>query len=207
MAVRSTIRAAKGASDQRVLWLFLPVFALSLLNAQGGLSHWMDGITAKLSFNDTAKVSTPAPPSPAAIALAESKRCLTQAVYYEARGESLVGQEAVAQVVLNRVRDGKFRPTVCGVVFQGAERGRGCQFSFACDGSANRALDAVSWRRAQAVADQALGGYVFAAVGSATHYHTRRISPYWSAHLIRVGAIGAHVFYDHRRRAAKSQTV
>lgn len=206
MAIRSAVQAPKGAADRKVLWFFLPILALSLLNAQAGLSRLVDGVTAQFSVFPLSKTA-PAAPSAAAVAFSQSKLCLTQAVYYEARGESLVGQEAVAQVVINRVRDGKFRPTVCGVVFQGAERGRGCQFSFACDGSMARARDLAVWSRAEAIAGQALGGYVVAAVGSATHYHTRQVSPYWSARMTKVGVIGAHIFYDHRRHAAKSQTI
>src|SRR5579872_563138 len=93
--------------------------------------------------------------------------CLADAVYYEAGFEPLDGQRAVAQVVLNRVRDRNFPNTICGVVYEGWRRKTGCQFSFACDNSLlRRAPNAREWAEAIRVADQALSGYVMAAVGS-----------------------------------------
>lgn len=127
--------------------------------------------------------------------------CLTQAVYYEARGETPDGQAAVAQVVLNRVRHPAFPKTVCAVVFQGAY-GRGvCQFSFACDGSMRRGREPAAWRRAQRVAERALGGYVMAGVGNATHFHTINVSPSWGPRLVRVNQVGLHIFYRFGGRA------
>ena len=119
--------------------------------------------------------------------------CLSQAVYYEARGEGAAGQAAVAQVVLNRVRHPAFPKTVCGVVFQGAHA-RSCQFSFACDGSMRRGKEPAAWRRAKAVAARALAGFVMSDVGSATHFHTTGVSPGWR-NLTRVAQVGSHVFY------------
>ena len=121
--------------------------------------------------------------------------CLTAAVYYEARSEPIDGQRAVAQVVLNRVRDRAFPASVCGVVYQGSSRSTGCQFSFTCDGSLYRPRDTGAWDRARAVATAALGGLVYAPVGAATHYHAASILPWWSSSLARIGAIGHHIFY------------
>ncbi|HYE44672.1 MAG TPA: cell wall hydrolase [Caulobacter sp.] len=119
--------------------------------------------------------------------------CLTQAVYYEARGETPDGQAAVAQVVLNRVRHPAFPKSVCAVVFQ---RTQGvCQFSFACDGSMRRGREPGAWRRAQRVAERALGGQVMASVGNATHFHTINVSPGWGPRMVRVQQVGLHVFY------------
>jgi spore germination cell wall hydrolase CwlJ-like protein len=135
-------------------------------------------------------------------ALEESRdlECLTQAVYYDARGESSAGQAAVAQVVLNRTRHPAFPNTVCGVVFQGA-RLHECQFSFACDGSVTRRVDLAAWRRAERVAARALDGSVMAAVGNATHFHIAQVSPGWGPRLLRVAQVGAHVFYRFSGRA------
>jgi hypothetical protein len=121
--------------------------------------------------------------------------CLTSAVYYEAASESLTGQRAVAQVVLNRVRHPAYPNSVCGVVFQGSQRKTGCQFSFTCDGSLARAPSQSGWARARMVAAMALSGYVEPSVGLATHYHTIWVVPYWSSSLTKLGTIGAHIFY------------
>ncbi|HEX5379682.1 MAG TPA: cell wall hydrolase [Phenylobacterium sp.] len=121
--------------------------------------------------------------------------CLTQAVYFEARGETSAGQAAVAQVVLNRVRNPAFPKSVCAVVFQGAARRTGCQFSFACDGSMRRGREMIAWNRAQHVAARALSGAVMSAVGNATHFHTVNVQPGWSPSLLRVAQVGLHVFY------------
>lgn len=126
---------------------------------------------------------------------ARAQQCLAAAVYYEAASESDQGQRAVAQVVLNRVMHPAYPNTVCGVVYQGSERSTGCQFSFTCDGSLARRPAAYFWRRAEAVAAAALGGYVERSVGLATHYHTIAVHPYWAPSLAQVGTIGAHRFY------------
>ncbi|HYG48144.1 MAG TPA: cell wall hydrolase [Allosphingosinicella sp.] len=121
--------------------------------------------------------------------------CLTAAVYYEAAVETTAGQQAVAQVVLNRVRHPAYPRTVCGVVFQGHERATGCQFTFTCDGALRRTPSAAGWARARRVAEEALAGKVFAPVGWATHYHTNWVVPYWSSSLVKLANIGTHIFY------------
>jgi hypothetical protein len=124
--------------------------------------------------------------------------CLTAAVYYEARSESEDGQRAVAQVVLNRVRHPAFPKSVCGVVYQGSNRTTGCQFSFTCDGSLNRARQPNAWSRAARIAADALSGYVYPTVGVATHYHTTAIHPWWADSMAKAVTIGAHIFYRWR---------
>lgn len=121
--------------------------------------------------------------------------CLTAAIYYEAAYEPADGQRAVAQVVLNRVRHPLFPHSVCGVVFQGAERATGCQFTFTCDGSLTRAPVPMVWMRAQAIAAQALSGQVFAPAGLSTHYHADYVVPYWAAMMVKTASIGQHAFY------------
>ena len=126
---------------------------------------------------------------------ASDLECLTQAVYFEARGEGAAGQAAVAQVVLNRVRHPSFPRSVCAVVFQGANRRKGCQFSFACNGAMKARRESAAWRQARQVASRALSGAVMAEVGSATHFHTTHVSPSWGPQLSRVTQVGLHVFY------------
>ncbi|CAN7147589.1 cell wall hydrolase [Phenylobacterium sp. LjRoot219] len=121
--------------------------------------------------------------------------CMTAAIYYEAAYESADGQRAVAQVVLNRLRNPLFPKTVCGVVFQGSERATGCQFTFTCDGALARKPTEEGWARARKVAAAALNGQVMKQVGNATHYHAAYVAPYWSPSLVKVAVIGQHIFY------------
>jgi hypothetical protein len=132
--------------------------------------------------------------------------CLTAAVYYEARSEDANGQRAVAQVVLNRVRDRAFPASVCGVVYQGSQRRTGCQFSFTCDGSMAARREPGAWERARGVAEAALAGQVYAPVGSATHYHTTAVSPWWAPSLAKIGLVGSHVFYRWRGALERALT-
>lgn len=122
-------------------------------------------------------------------------RCLSQAVYYESAREPSLGQEAVAQVVLNRLRHPAYPKTICGVVYQGSARATGCQFSFTCDGSLRWAPEPGLWAQAQAVARRALAGHVAKSIGSATHYHANYVAPYWAPTLVKLKQIGLHIFY------------
>lgn len=130
--------------------------------------------------------------------------CLTQAAYYEARGEGTDGMRAVAQVVLNRARHPSFPRTVCSVVFQGSGRRVGCQFSFTCDGSMRGPVNRSAWNRARDVASAALSGTVYAGVGNATFFHTTNVAPSWRNSLTRVSQVGSHVFYRFGGRAGSS---
>ena len=122
-------------------------------------------------------------------------KCLSEAVYYESAREPRLGQEAVAQVVLNRVRHPAYPKSVCGVVYQGSARTTGCQFSFTCDGSLRYAPEPGLWRQAQEVARRALAGHVNKSVGSATHYHAEYVAPYWAPTLVKMKQVGLHIFY------------
>ncbi len=126
----------------------------------------------------------------------QAVRCLAQAIYFEAGFQPVEGKRAVAQVIVNRVRDRDFPKTVCGVVYEGWKRKTGCQFSFVCDGSLKRrppTHDELA--SAEEIARDALTGYVMAAVGTATHYHTWRVDPYWNDTLVKTAQIGDHIFY------------
>ncbi|MES2987768.1 MAG: cell wall hydrolase [Pseudomonadota bacterium] len=127
--------------------------------------------------------------------LERSVACLATAMIFEA-GDDAEGERSVGQVVLNRVHHPAFPNTVCGVVFQGSERKTGCQFSFTCDGSMTRRSPRPEvWLRAQELAKQALNGAVFAQVGTATHYHTDWVVPYWSSSLDKITAVKTHLFF------------
>jgi spore germination cell wall hydrolase CwlJ-like protein len=127
----------------------------------------------------------------------EEHLCLATAIYFEARGEPTVGQKAVAQVIINRVRDNAFPDTVCGVVYENHSWRNRCQFSFACDGRSDYPAEKQAWRKAQTIADDALnrGGAPDAGVGDATHYHATTVKPRWSSRLRLEKQIGRHIFY------------
>lgn len=134
--------------------------------------------------------------------LTTAERCLAQAIYFEARGEPFEGQMAVAQVVLNRVRDIRYPSDVCAVVFQNAERRHRCQFSFACDGKSDRPRDRRAWASAAKLAVLATGGGLRDVTGAATHYHANYVSPDWAKLLRPTRRIGRHLFY--RQELARS---
>lgn len=120
-------------------------------------------------------------------------QCLTEALYFEARGESLKGQFAVAEVILNRVDSGLYPRTVCGVV---NARGRGaCAFSYVCDRNSNNMRDRASRDRAGRIARVMLDGAPRGLTAGATHFHTRNVKPKWARQFKHTATIGAHIFY------------
>lgn len=124
------------------------------------------------------------------------QRCLAAAVYFEARGEPVSGQAAVAQVVLNRVKAPAYPSTVCGVVYQNKKWRNRCQFSFACDGIRDKVTDKKSYAQAQKVAKNVTSGKSWSRkIGSSTHYHATYVSPKWAKKMKRITKIGRHIFY------------
>jgi spore germination cell wall hydrolase CwlJ-like protein len=124
------------------------------------------------------------------------RRCLAEAVYFEARSEPQEGQAAVAQVVLNRVSSGLYPSSVCGVVYQNRHRYHGCQFSFACEGKSLRITERDAWATAVRIANEVMDGHTYVSdVGRSTHYHANYVRPRWARHLKRMDVIGHHIFY------------
>ncbi|MES2844170.1 MAG: cell wall hydrolase [Pseudomonadota bacterium] len=123
----------------------------------------------------------------------EEWQCLQTALYFEARGETLKGQFAVAEVILNRVDSPDYPRSVCGVVQQGGNGG--CQFSYVCDGHRDAMGDAESRERAGKIARVMLDGAPRALTMGATHFHTRAVRPGWARQFPQTAAIGAHLFY------------
>lgn len=120
-------------------------------------------------------------------------QCLTEALYFESRGESIKGQFAVAEVILNRVDSGLYPRSVCAVIKQ---RGSGaCAFSYVCDGSSTKMRDRVSRERAARIARVMLDGAPRLLTDGATHFHTRAVRPGWSRKFTQTATIGAHIFY------------
>ena len=131
---------------------------------------------------------------------AEDRKCLAQAIYYEARSESRVGQLAVADVVLNRVDSVHYPDTICDVVFQGSERRTGCQFSFTCDGSMKARLNKRLWKESDDLAGAVLAGLRVPVSRNATHYHADYVNPPWAKRLTPTATIGTHKFYKFPSR-------
>lgn len=135
-------------------------------------------------------------PLPPSVFSAAEQKCLATGIYFEARGETLRGQAAVAQVILNRVRNPTYPNTICGVVYQNENLRNRCQFSFACDGIKDRITSPQNYKVAQEIAMAVTAGKIFLPeVGSATHYHATYVRPGWSATMEKMKKIGLHIFY------------
>jgi spore germination cell wall hydrolase CwlJ-like protein len=136
--------------------------------------------------------------------LAEHK-CLSEVLYYEARGEGTGGQKAIAEVVFHRMNHGNYGHSICAVVYEGAKHS-GCQFSFTCNGDMKRAKQASAWREAEALAAQILTGQVPLrnATGGALNFHAASVSPDWADTMDRTTQIGNHVFYRNAPRTRDS---
>ena len=133
---------------------------------------------------------------PDAVSYTHELKCLATAIYFEARGEPVAGQKAVAQVVLNRVRSERYPPTVCGVVYQNAHWHNRCQFSFACDGKSDVPKEKAAWQRARNIAADCLRDPPQTWIlGDATLYHARYVTPSWAPKVTLVSSIGLHLFY------------
>jgi spore germination cell wall hydrolase CwlJ-like protein len=147
----------------------------------------------KIGPDDHAWAASVLPPS---VFSAREQQCLASGIYFEARGESVKGQAAVAQVILNRVRNPAYPDTICGVVYQNEDWRNRCQFSFACDNIKDRVNSEYHWKVAREVALAVTAGKIWLKeVGSATHYHALYVRPAWGRTMKKVGRIGLHVFY------------
>ena len=129
-------------------------------------------------------------------ARAKAEKCLANAVYFEARGESVRGQIAVAQVVMNRVFSPFYPNNVCGVVYQNANHRYGCQFTFACDGIPDVVTEPDAYARAQRIARDMLDGKLWMPeVAKSTHFHAYYVHPDWVNEMKRIYKLGVHTFY------------
>jgi spore germination cell wall hydrolase CwlJ-like protein len=129
----------------------------------------------------------------------KAQKCLAQAIYFESRAEPVRGQQAVAQVVLNRVFSPYYPKDVCSVVYQNAHRHLSCQFTFACDGKPEAINERGAWARANRIARQALDAKVWLPeVAKATHYHATYVRPNWISDMKMLVKTGVHIFYRPR---------
>lgn len=147
----------------------------------------------EISAEDHAWAATPLP---AGVFSPDEQKCLTSGIYFEARGESVKGQAAVAQVILNRVRNPTYPKSICGVVYQNKDWYNRCQFSFTCDRIPDIVWSRPNWKIAQDVAMAVTAGKIWLPeVGSATHYHATYVKPNWAPTMKKMAQIGLHVFY------------
>ncbi len=130
--------------------------------------------------------------------------CLAEALYFEARGETVRGMFAVGEVILNRVDSTAYPDTLCDVVNQGTGRKYACQFTYTCDGHAEVIGEPRSWERVGKVAQILMEGAPRALTGGATHYHTKAVNPSWAQRYPRTAAIGSHYFYRQPVRTASN---
>lgn len=130
-------------------------------------------------------------------------RCLSEALYFEARGETVKGQFAVAEVIMNRVKSARFPDNVCAVINQGTGKRYQCQFTYTCDGNPETIHEKGAYDRVGKVARLVLDGAAPAITSGATHYHTTAVRPRWSRVYTRTARYGVHLFYRHTFRTAK----
>ncbi len=134
----------------------------------------------------------------------EHFKCLAEALYFEARGESVKGQFAVAEVILNRVESSRFPDSLCGVIRQGTGRKYQCQFTYTCDGQKEVIREKRAYERVSKVARAAIDGLAGNLTDGATHYHTKAVRPKWSRVFKETARIGVHIFYRHNVRTASN---
>lgn len=134
----------------------------------------------------------------------ENWKCLSEALYFEARGESVRGQFAVAEVILNRVKSTRFPNTLCGVIRQGTGKKYQCQFTYTCDGHKEVIHEKKAYERVSKVARVAIDGVAKELTEGATHYHTTAVRPSWARVYKQTARIGVHLFYRHNYRTASN---
>ena len=212
-------------------------FGVAVMGSRGGLQQWAPGAEPVLvspSLDPEIKLSALEPPADAGAGgetvagkgdasrfqtpaqrlglagkpRAKAEKCIADAVYFEARGEPLRGQEAVAQVVMNRVFSGRYPNDVCGVVYQNANRHLACQFTFACEGKDLSRIDEPDmWEQAKHIAKDTLDGKIWLSeVGHATHYHAYWVHPSWVHEMAKLYKLGVHTFYRPRAWGDGSDT-
>lgn len=181
-----------------------PAF-LNLIEAdKTGKERLRSGRVAKI----TAPVDVPAPRGSGKLTLSLAElnarpkatgnaqwACLAEALYFEARGETLKGQIAVAEVILNRVSSSRFPNTICGVIHQGTGRKYACQFTYTCDGHPENINEPGAYARVAKVARMMMDGAPRKLSGGATYYHTTAVRPSWSRKFRRTARMGVHLFY------------
>ncbi|MCA0869754.1 cell wall hydrolase [Seohaeicola saemankumensis] len=134
----------------------------------------------------------------------ENWKCLSEALYFEARGETVKGQFAVAEVIVNRAKSSRFPDTICGVIRQGTGKKYQCQFTYTCDGRKEVIAEPRAYERVAKVARAILDGTSGDLTNGATYYHTVAVSPRWARKFTQTARIGVHLFYRPNYRTASN---
>lgn len=157
---------------------------------------WLFGSSGKAKVSTKGEHKWVANAIPRSSYSSKQRKCMANAIYFESRSEPEKGQIAVAQVVMNRVKNPAYPKSICGVVYQNKHWRNRCQFSFACDGIRDRINDRKSWDQAQKIADRVIDGKVWLkTIGSSTHYHATYVRPKWARKMKKRDKIGLHIFY------------
>jgi len=210
--MRNVLAALCGA----VVLLSSPALAELSLDPAGHIVRQEQKQLGRVSRDRLERLVTPAPGAtpinysaewlssqPAAKGDAEW-RCLAEALYFEARGESVKGQFAVAEVIMNRVDHADFPDTVCGVIHQGTGQRYACQFTYTCDGHKEVIAEPAAWRMVGKVARATMAGAPRELTHGATHYHTKQVNPRWARVYPRTATIGFHHFYKRPTRLSSN---
>jgi len=194
---KKTIDALR-RSDRTIVGALILI--LGTVVAHAAFNPYTDSVPGRGNSTEMARAAvTAASPTPSEIALVQllaERNCLAEALYYEARGEGIEGEMAVAEVVFHRLRSRGYPGTICGVVFEGSPA-HACQFSFACSRDMDRAKEPRAWSEARLLAAKIMTGAVPLGdiTDDATSYHAISVDPAWAGTLIKTVQIGNHIFY------------
>ena len=196
-------------SDRGVIGALLLILAVAVVYV--ALNPYTDSVAQHRAADAAHANYAAAKPAPSEIATAQllaERRCLAQAMYYEARGEGLRGELAVAEVVFHRMRSSIYPSTICGVVYEGAQLKRACQFSFVCNGDMQRPIERTAWAASRLLAAKIMTGALPLGdiTGNATSYHAVSVDPEWAGHLVKTVQIGNHIFYRRAPRPGNSRS-
>jgi len=184
--------------DERAALSVVPDNRLRLLTSLPSAADRDIVTDASLVYDRSFLAKQPAPSG------GEQWECLAEALYFEARGETVRGMFAVGEVILNRVDSNNYPDTLCKVINQGTGRKYGCQFTYTCDGNPENIAEPRSWDRVGKVARILLDGAPRALTGGATHYHTKAVNPSWAQRYPRTATIDSHHFYRQPVRTASN---
>ena len=196
------IKTKKSDAISRSDTVLIAALAIFLATASAAIGSAMTyqppGARAAATAVATAPVTVIAARGPDAVSteLLAEHRCLSEVLYYEARGEGRRGQQAIAEVVFHRMNTGNYGHSICAVVYEGAGH-PGCQFTFTCNGELTKGREEDAWRQSEGLAAQILTGEVplHNATGGATNFHAISVAPDWADTMNKTTQIGNHVFY------------